>query len=58
MKHLKDDFDRNIVECEQLLTQNMIFRIDNERYPISLHNFYIRSSYKLLCALEPKIYSY
>ena len=58
MKHLKDDFARNIVECKQLLTQNMILRISDEKHPISLQNFYIRPSYKLLCALEPKIYSY
>jgi len=58
MKHLKDDFARNIVESEQLLNQNLLFRIEDEKYPLHLYNFYIRPSYKLLCALEPKIYSY
>lgn len=58
MKHLKNNFDRNVVECEKLLTHNMICRFDDERFPINLKSYYIRQRYKLIVGQEPKIYSY
>jgi len=58
MKHLKDDFARNMILCKELLTHNMICRFDDERSPINLKSYYIRQRYKLIVSQEPKIYNY